>query len=155
MVFQKLVLKSFQNGKGEDVQSFNVDKEKLEKALEMIICWDDWHKIEADIFRMDDWPEKTLEAIEKEAERTPEIIKEVKWTPFVDDNDIFPEVLFLYEKASFQVFAKLEPEAAAENLKHPERYGKMCVYCKVWSRTYKTKNCPKCNKELLPYPIND
>lgn len=134
---------------------FEIDKKSLEEKINKLSSWDEWNSIETKIFRSEEWPEKNLDLLEKEAAELPLNIDGYEWKVVVDSYDIVPEILHLYEKTRWEVFAILEPEADKENKSHPEWYGKWCVYCKRWTREYPEPNCPQCDNELLPLPLNE
>lgn len=132
-----------------------IDSKKLKDEIEKITDWDRWYEIENEIFRIKDWEEADIDTIEKDLKRPPEIIGGYSWESTTTSYDISPEIYHLHEKSRLEVFAKLEPEADKENKNHPKWYGKWCVYCRIWTREYPEKGCPKCGKELLPLPLNE
>lgn len=134
---------------------FKIDLEKLEKEINELTDWDDWGGIEKEIFRTDDWPEISLDALERDLERPTQIIAGSEWGSTTNSYDVSPEILHLYEKTRERVFAKLEPEADEENKKHTELFGKRCLYCRIWTRSFSKKNCPICRNELLKMPLNE
>ena len=117
--------------------------------------WDEWDKIENEIFRQYEWEETDIDSIEADLERPPENIDGYTWESTTISYDISPEIFYLYEKSILEVFAKLEPEADKVNKMHPEWYGKWCVFCKIWTKDFPKEVCPKCGKELLPLPLNE
>lgn len=132
-----------------------IDNKKLKNEVGNISNWDEWYKIEDELFRLKEWEEADIDTIEKDLERPPETINGYIWESTTTSYDISPEIYHLHEKTRLEVFAMLEPEADVDNKNHHERYGKWCVYCKRWTREYPEDNCPRCGKELLPLPLNE
>jgi hypothetical protein len=132
-----------------------MNMDELEERINKLTCWDDWHNLEEELFHLSKWPEKTMEILSAESLRSDLQIDGYCWKPVIDPYSVSPEMQFLYEKIRLLVFSKLEPIAADENSKHPEWYGKWCVFCQIWTETYTKMNCPNCEHELLPIPIND
>lgn len=135
--------------------NINIDTSKLYSDLEKICSWEDWYKIEIDIFHTDEWPETSIERLEEDLERPVEIIEGCEWDSTTNSYDVSPEVMHFYEKTRQKVFAILEPEADEENKQHPELYGKRCIYCRIWTRDFSKQKCPKCSNELLDFPLNE
>lgn len=134
---------------------FKIDKKILAHEISKISTWEDWDKIRDEIFRRDEWEDTDIETIGKDLERPTVVIDGYKWESTTNSYELSPELFYLHEKTRWEVFAKLDPEADADNKNHPERYGKWCVYCKRWSREYPESNCPQCGNELLPLPLNE
>jgi hypothetical protein len=135
--------------------SFVIVKDDLEKLINDLSTWDDWDKIDKVIFRSEEWSKRFIEMHEVESKRSSEIIDGDNWNSYVEPYDVSPEILHLYETTRWRVYAILEPESEEENRKHPERYGKMCSYCRIWSQKYPKDKCPKCGNDLLLWPLND
>lgn len=134
---------------------FKIDIKKLECELENVSCWEDWFKIEKDIFQIDTWLETPIDVTEKDLKKPPVEVDNSLWEPTTNAYDIDPYIIYLYEKMSWKVFEKLEPEAVIENKKNPDQYGKWCVFCRIWTRKYQKNNCPLCGKVLCVMPMND
>ena len=135
--------------------NFNIDKNKPKEEIEKLTCEEDWIRIEKHIFLTDDWPLTPIDVIDEDLNRTVKVIDGVIWKTTANTNNVSPDILHLYEKTRCFVFNKLEPEAAEENSKHTEWYGKWCVYCKIWAREYDKDHCPICGHELLQLPLNE
>jgi hypothetical protein len=133
---------------------FEIDRKRLTDEINRLSSWEDWERIEEDIFKLDEWDEEDYN-IERDMERQIIVVEGHEWKPTTLSYDISPEIYHLHWKTRLEVFAKLEPDAAEENSRHPERYGKICVYCKRWSKYYTKDNCPECGNELLPLPLNE
>lgn len=136
------------------MNNFKIDKNKVKNMISKITTWEEWDRIEEDIFRISSW-EVNTKSIESDLERLPEMIDGYEWEPTTLSYDISPEIYHLHKQSRMEVFAKLEPEAHRENQSHPERYCKLCVYCRRWSRKYPKDKCPNCGNELLPLPLNE
>ncbi|PCN42170.1 hypothetical protein B9C88_22330 [Brevibacillus laterosporus] len=132
-----------------------IDINKLENDFKKLSRWEDWNRIEKEIFHTDEWPETPIDRLEEDLERPVQIIEGCAWEPTTDSYDVAPEIMHLYEKTRQKVFSILEPEADEENKQHPELYGKRCIYCRIWTRDFSKKNCPKCRNELLKLPLNE
>ncbi|MFC5529505.1 hypothetical protein [Cohnella yongneupensis] len=134
---------------------WNINEDALNKRIDKLSSWDDWSILEEEFFQLSNWPEKPLEILESESARSDVEINGCWWKPVIDPLEVPPEIQYLYEKSRLRVFSKLEPEAAENNSKHPEWYGKWCIYCEIWTEVYPEWNCPSCGKEVLPIVIND
>lgn len=137
------------------MMKLEIDKEMLANEKNKITTWDDWDKLEEKIFKVQTWEETDINTLEKDLERPIITLDGYEWEPTTNSYNLPPEILHKYEKIRVEVFNKLEPEAAKENMSHPEIYAKWCVYCKRWSRKYPKDNCPKCGNELLPLWIGE
>lgn len=137
------------------MKDIKINKEKLELMMLSLSNWDEWAKIEDEIFKVDEWPSKDANELDDLYDRPPIVIDGRTWETIVSRYDIPPELLFLHEKLSYKAFEILEPEADKGNQEHPENYGKWCIYCSIWTKEYPHEVCPKCGKELLPLPLND
>lgn len=135
--------------------TFEIDMKELGNKLELLSDWDEWDKIENEIFKIDDWPETSIDEIDNDLGRPSKLIDGQQWESTTNSYNISLKIFHLYEKTRNWVFAKLEPEAAEENKNHPEWYGKWCIYCKIWTRKYEKENCPNCGNELLLLPLNE
>lgn len=128
----------------------------LKNVIDKINNWEDWKKVQIEIFHVDKWKEASIEMMEESSKRENLFFDGVVWEPFTDPYDVSSELKFIYEKIRLEVFKKLEPDAAKENEKHPEWYGKQCIFCKVVTEEYYSKKiCPFCGKELLPWTLNN
>lgn len=131
-----------------------LNEKNLLENLEKINSLDDWMEFEENFFSNNILIEKDNEEDSLCMNREDKTIDGITWHATscgYKNTDIY----FLHEKLSFMVFAKLEPEAAAENAAHPERYGQICCHCEIWTRSHQPKVCPICNGELLPFPLNE
>ncbi|MDO3677895.1 hypothetical protein [Paenibacillus ehimensis] len=93
--------------------------------------------------------------LEEDLERPVQIIEGCEWEPTTASYDVSPEIMHLYEKTRQKAFSILEPEADEENKKHPELYGKRCIYCRIWTRDFSKQKCLKCGNGLLKLPLNE
>ncbi|MDC0762143.1 hypothetical protein POF51_15665 [Brevibacillus sp. AG] len=135
--------------------SIVIDRNELDSDINNISCWEDWYKIEKEIFHTDEWPRTSFDRLEEDLDRPVQIIEGCEWEPTTDSYDVSPEVSHLYEKTRQKVFAILEPEADEENKLYPELYGKRCIYCRIWTRDFSKQKCPKCSNGLLKFPLNE
>lgn len=135
--------------------NFEINIENLRKEITKISTWEDWHKIKHEIFKSDKWEQIDAETLEKDLERPMLVIDGYNWKATTNNYKISPNIFYLYERTRWEAFAKLEPESDADNKKHPEEYGKWCVYCKRWTREYPKSNCPRCGNELLYLALHE
>lgn len=128
---------------------------EIKKLLLEISSWDDWYKLEEELFDLESWPGFDLDEIDKMLNRETTKIDGVFWSPTCTHYDVERELEFKYEKLRELVFQKLEPEGAKNNAAHPEWYGKLCVPCSMWTRQYSANTCGKCGCELVLFPLNE
>lgn len=87
--------------------NIHINANKLKRNLEKISSWEDWYKIEKEIFHTDEWPVTSFDRLEEDLDRPVQIIEGYKWEPTTDLYDISPDVSHLYEKTRQKVFAIL------------------------------------------------
>lgn len=131
-----------------------IDETVIDKKNK-IKTWDDWDNFEKEVFKCSSWEETDIDTLGRDLERPIVIIDSYEWNSTTNSYNLPSEVLHFYEKTRREIFARLEPEAAANNMSHPEWYAKWCVYCKIWSEKYPKEKCPKCGNELLLLALND
>jgi len=123
--------------------------------IEHATSWDEWEKIEQEVFDVNNWKKRSLEQLDQDLNR-PNVEKNgILWEQKSDPYDISPDLRDQYQLARKSIFAKLEPEGHANNLEHPEHYGKSCSKCKMWARSNEIVCCPFCGRELYTIPLNN
>jgi len=129
---------------------------KFLKRFDAIKTWDEWHNFDKRYFKSLVNPEsKSGEEVDRELRRQPITINGILWKPIRKADAIDPDLDFLSQKYSALIFDRLEPEAAADNAAHPERYARWCVYCGLYTKERSPQTCPVCEHELLDLPLND
>ena len=126
----------------------------LKDAFEKLASWEEWEAFSARFFDWDNAPERPPESIEADLARESVHKDGHLWEPFAGNYDVDPAIETLYEELRQEIFKKLESEAHAENLRHPERYGRQCRRCRVFTRS-DAKSCSFCGGALLPLPLNE
>ncbi|MDM5175617.1 hypothetical protein PO883_00125 [Massilia sp. DJPM01] len=117
---------------------------------------DSWYEFEKRHFEiLRDVPSKDLDEIDREYRRKPFILNGILWKPVPKCDLINEDIKFLHWKLRHEIFARLDPEAAAENAAHPERYERWCLYCGICTKEISITTCPICEHELLNLPLND
>ena len=131
-----------------------IDEKILLEKISKIDSWDEWNDFEERFFNEDTLERKSNDEWELGLNRDDQIIDGITWhATSINYKNL--HAYYLYEKSRRTVFAKLEPEAAAENAAHPEWYGQICYHCEIWRRSHKPKACSVCGGELLPFTLNE
>lgn len=126
------------------------------QRIEDDVSWDSWYEFENHYFtELLDAPSKEQEDLDRQDRRQPLDINGVRWMPVASSQAVNKDIEFWHWKLTAKVFARLEPEAAAENAAHPERYNRFCVYCEIRTGEMSLITCPICEHELLDLPLND
>ena len=136
-----------------------IDKKAIWERFDELLknlSWESWSTFEKRHFSpLSDAPTKSAEDFARQERRAPIVVNGVLWKPVRSADIVDKELKFLSWKLLDIAFAHLEPEAAAENATHPERYDKFCVYCEIRTDARSLLTCPICEHELLDFPLND
>jgi hypothetical protein len=126
------------------------------ESFEDSASWDWWSDFEMRHFFALFEPQPTaVEEYERQSRRKPVCLNGILWKPVSSAAVANKDMEFLYGKLRQKVFARLEPESAAENAAHPERYNSYCIYCEIRTGMGAFTTCPVCEHELLDLPLND
>lgn len=132
----------------------DINHKKLKSAFDSVRSWDQWDAFTQEWFEIDNWPLLDVDRVSDSLNRPSRKIRGRIWEPYGELYDVDAELRFLSEKLRWEIFMRLEPDAAEDNRMHPGRYGWMCVWCRIYTRT-KVAFCDQCKKELLPLPLNE
>lgn len=131
----------------------STDENALLDKISSLNSWEEWYDFEKKFFNESMLIRKSHEELERSLNRKDRTIDGIDWHA-AGCNYTNLHLYFLYEKMLLLVFAKLEPEAAANNAEHPEWYGKVCYHCEIWTESHDLEICPICSGELLPLPLD-
>jgi len=132
-----------------------MDKQKIINDSKNVHDEDAWREFKVQHFSpLLNAPSKTPEEYERQSRRKPIVLNGVRWKPVQSAKVVDKDMKFLFWKLGTEVFSRLDPEAAADNAAHPERYHKYCVYCEIRTGERSLTICPICEHELLEYPLN-
>ena len=133
-----------------------MDKTTLLKEFEKIQDEDSWYEFDKRYFEeLKNAPLKNSDELDRESRRKPVNVNGVLWMPVRRSLLIDEDMEFFHWKLREKIFSRLEPEAAAENSSHPERYARWCLYCGIRTNERSSITCPICEHELLDLPLND
>ena len=133
--------------------TFSINKVELDSRIDSLDSWDDWYLIEEEIFKLEQWPELSVDDIENDICRGDIEIEGVLWHATTNNYDVHPLIIYLYEASRLRVFEKLDPISFQHNMAAIQEYGKLCVSCKRWAAKYEIDRCPICNDALVIYRL--
>ncbi|TCO69389.1 hypothetical protein [Rhodovulum euryhalinum] len=136
------------------MKALETDPDLLRAEAARLSHWDGWARFVETYFDWTKAPERTVDQIEQDLQRPPVAGHGHIWEPFAGNYDVPPALEILFGQLSEEIFARLEPEAHRENLAHPERFGRKCAACRVFTRT-EARNCAFCGAPLLRMPLSD
>lgn len=129
---------------------------KFLRKFNTINSWNEWDALEKKYFKsLFKAKEKPEEDLDREMRRLPVTINGVVWKPIGGSRAVDLDLDFQHKKYRRLIFNRLEPEGAAINALHPERYARWCVYCGIRCNDHTLLICPVCGHELLELPLND
>lgn len=133
-----------------------INVEFINDRIDKITSDYEWEAAEEEIFKISQWPESSLENLEEDEKKGPLMIERCLWYPYIKSYDVDPLLAYYYALFSQCVFEKLYPEAHKENMNINNANGaRKCAFCSIWTRSKSLKICPKCDRELLYFPLNE
>ena len=137
------------------MKALDTEAEVLRREFQRVSNWDEWAQFVDCYFDWNVAPVRSEDETQGDLRRSPLIENGRVWEPFAGSYNICPDSELLFEQFSDDIFARLEPEAHAENLANPEMSAWKCVACRVFTRQRPPISCPFCGRPLVRMPLNE